>query len=83
MDMNSAEIKLDMFRKIDSLKESDLEKIYNKFIALLSTTEPYNLSSDEDAAINEALEAGKEGRSYTRKEVMKEARQKYPNLNFK
>ena len=81
--MNAAELKLAMFRKIDSLNESDLEKVYNKFIALLSTTEAYNLSGDEEAAVNEALETGKEGKNYTRKEVMKEARQKYPNLNFK
>jgi hypothetical protein len=81
--MNSAEMKLAMFRKIDSLNESDLEKVYKKFIALLSTAEAYNLSGDEEAAINEALKTGKEDKNYTRKEVMKEATQKYPNLNFK
>ena len=81
--MNAAEIKLDLFRRIDSLKESDLEKVYNKFIALLSTTSPYKLSKDEKAAIDEALEVGKDGQSYTREEVMKEARRKYPNLNFR
>ena len=81
--MNAAEIKLDLFRRIDSLKESDLEKVYNKFIALLSTTSPYKLSKDEKAAIDEALEAGKDGQNYTREEVMKEARQKYPDLSFR
>ena len=81
--MNVAEIKLDMFRKIDNLKKSDLEKVYNKFIALLSTTSLYKLSKDEEAAIDEALEVGKDGQSYPRGEVMKEARQKYPNLNFR
>ncbi len=81
--MNAAEIKLDMFRKIDSLKESDLEKVYYKFIALLSMTSSYKLSKDEETAINEALEAGKDGKSYTHEEVLKEARQKYQNLNFK
>ena len=81
--MNAAEIKLDLFRKIDSLTESELEKIYNKFIALLSTTSPYKLSKAEKAAIDKALEAGKDSQSYTREEVMKEARQKYSNLNFR
>lgn len=81
--MNAAEIKLDMFRKIDSLKESDLEKVYNKFIALLSTTSPHKLSKEEESAINEALVAGRDGKSYSHEEVMKEARQKYPNLNFR
>jgi len=81
--MNAAEIKLDLFRRIDSLKEADLEKVYNEFIALLSTTSPYKLSTAEKAAIDEALEASKDGQRYTREEVMKEARQKYPDLNFR
>jgi hypothetical protein len=34
--MNVAEIKLDLFRKIDSMKESELEKVYEKLMALLS-----------------------------------------------
>jgi hypothetical protein len=33
--MNAAEIKLDLFRRIDNLKESDLEIVYDKFVALL------------------------------------------------
>lgn len=81
--MNAAEIKLDMFRKIDNLKESELEKVYNKFIALLSTSSPYKLSKAEKAAIDEALEASKNGQTYTHEEVMEEAKQKYPNLNFR
>ena len=74
--MNAEEIKLDLFRRIDSLNEADLEKVYNEFIALLSMTSPYKLSKAEKAAIDEALEANKDGQRYTREEVMKEARQK-------
>ena len=81
--MNAAEIKLDLFRRIDSLKEADLEKVYSEFIALLSTTSSYKLSKAEKAAIDEALEASKDGQPYTREQVMKEARQKYPDLNFR
>jgi hypothetical protein len=81
--MNAAEIKLDLFRRIDNLKESDLEKVYDKFVALLSTTSPYKLSKAEKAAIDEALDESKNGQGYTREEVMKEARQKYPDLNFR
>lgn len=81
--MNAAEIKLDLFRRIDNLKESDLEKVYDKFVALLSTTSPYKLSKAEKAAIDEALEESKNDHGYSRKEVMKEARQKYPDLNFR
>jgi hypothetical protein len=81
--MNTAEIKLDLFRKIDNLKETELEKVYSKFIALLSTTSPYILSKAEKAAIDEALEVGRDSQTYSREEVMNEARQKYPNLDFK
>jgi predicted transcriptional regulator len=51
--------------------------------SLLSTTSPYKLSKAEKAAIDEALEASKDGQRYTREEVMKKARQKYPDLNFR
>jgi predicted transcriptional regulator len=82
--MNAAEIKLVLFRKIDNLKESDLERVYNQFVALLNATTPYDeLSKDEKAAINEALEASKQGETYTHEQVMEEARGKYPNLKFK
>lgn len=81
--MNAAEIKLDLFRKIDSLKEPELEELYYKFIALLSSTSSYKLSKSEKTAIDEALEANKNGKTYTSEEVMEEARRKYPNLNFK
>jgi len=81
--MNTAEIKLDLFRKIDNLKEAELEKVYSKFIALLSATSPYILSKAEEAAIDEALDVGKDRQTYSREEVMNEARQKYPNLDFK
>ena len=81
--MNAAEIKLDLFRRIDNLKESDLEKVYNKFIALLSMTSAYELSKAEEAAIDKALEAGEDSQVFTREEVMEEARRKYPNLNFR
>jgi len=81
--MNAAEIKLDLFRRIDNLKESDLEEVYNQFVAILNGSSPYKLSTDEQAAINEALEASKQGETYTHEQVMEEARGKYPNLKFK
>ncbi len=81
--MNAAEIKLDLFRKIDNLEDSELEKVYNTFLALLNTTSNYKLSNDEKEAIDEALEESKSGRTYTHEEVMEEASRKYPNLHFK
>lgn len=35
--MNSAELKLGMFRKIDLLDNSDLDKIHHNFISILDT----------------------------------------------
>lgn len=57
--------------------------MYDKFVALLSTTSPYKLSKTEKAVIDEALDESKFGQGYTREEVMKEALQKYPDLNFR
>ena len=81
--MNAAELKLDLFRRLDKLDNKKLEKVYNKIINLINADAPYKLSKAEKAAIDEALEAGKDGQAYTREEVMDEARRKYPNLNFK
>ncbi len=63
--MNAAEIKLELFRRIDNLQEAELEKVYNKFLELLKATSPHELSKDEKAAIDEALEASKRGEIYT------------------
>ncbi|NLD48821.1 MAG: hypothetical protein GX660_16785, partial [Clostridiaceae bacterium] len=55
--MNLSEIKLELFRKIDSLNEQEFEKIYKKFLAILNTSSLYKLSEPENKAINEALES--------------------------
>jgi predicted transcriptional regulator len=80
--MNIAELKLELFRKIDNLNEADLKKIYHKFVALLDTS-VYNLSEAEDKAVDQALEASKKGEIHTHEEVVKESRHKYRNLKFK
>ncbi len=81
--MNTSEIKLDLFRKIDSLKDTELERLYNKFLALLNTTSLYKLSNGERKAIDEALEESTRGTAHNHDEVMNEARSKYPDLRFK
>lgn len=81
--MNAAEIKLDLFRRIDSLPKTDLEKVYNKFLAVLNSTSNYQLSKAERMAVEEALEESEKGNIYSHEEVMTESRQKYPNLKFK
>lgn len=81
--MNASEIKLDLFRKIDSLEDTELEKLYDKLLTLLNNTAPYKLSNNEKKAVDEALEAGNRRKVYTHEDVMEEARVKYPKLRFK
>jgi hypothetical protein len=46
--MNAAEIKLDLFRRIDKLPKADLESLYDKFIALF-----YRIIDDNNVAFLE------------------------------
>lgn len=80
--MNSAEIKLELFRKIDNLDNSKLEKIYNSLIGLLNSASlgETSLSSELKTALDEALNASKKGQVYSHEEVMKKTKEKYPNL---
>jgi predicted transcriptional regulator len=81
--MNAAEIKLELFRKIDRLPKADLENLYHKFIALLDTNAIYKLNELEKKAIEEALEQSEEGKLVEHLDVLNEASAKYPNLKFK
>jgi hypothetical protein len=80
--MNTAEIKLDLFRRIDSLSGADLKRNYNKILELLNTHSEYKLTRKEHKAIEEAIEESKKGNSLTHKQVLAEAKQKYSNLKF-
>jgi hypothetical protein len=78
--MNAAEIKLDLFRKIDKLKDIELERKYQAFLSLLAPTEKYSLTKAEKDAIEEALESSE---TYTHGSVVKQAKSRYPQLKFK
>jgi hypothetical protein len=78
--MNAAEIKLDLFRRIDNLPKSDLEIIHNNLLAFINATSNYRLSKSEKIAIEEAL--GETGNLCSTEDVMKEAKLKYQNLKF-
>jgi len=47
--MNTAEIKLDLFRRIDNLKDIELEEIYQTFLSLLPSSEKYTLTNSESS----------------------------------
>lgn len=79
--MGTAEIKLDLFRRIDRLSENELNKVYSAFLAILASSEKHNLTSQEIKAIDEAL--NKPYNPISSESVMNDARQRYPNLKFK
>lgn len=81
--MNTAEIKLGLFRKIDQLNEPELKKLYSKFLAVLSSASTYKLTDSERSAVDEAIKASDSEQKYSHSEVIKEAKLKYPNLKFK
>ncbi len=80
--MNAAEIKLDLFRRIDSLESSRLERVYGKIIGLLGVDQQKenSLSPELINALDEAIEASKNGKTHSHEDVMSETRAKYPNL---
>ncbi len=80
--MNTAEIKLDLFRRIDSLSGDDLKRNYNKILKLLNNQSEYKLTLKERKAIEEAIEESKKGNYLTHEQVLAEAKQKYSKLNF-
>lgn len=81
--MNTAEIKLDLFRKIDKLRDAELKKFYQVFLSLLPPSEKYTLTKDEEKAVDEAMECSKGGETFTHESVMKEVQTRYSQLKFK
>lgn len=80
--MNAAELKLDLFRKIDNLSTDELKMNYDKILNIINNTSKYHLSATEKKAIENALEESEKGKLHTQSEVVAEAKQKYPNLKF-
>jgi hypothetical protein len=80
--MNTAELKLDLFRKIDKLDNRKLEKIYNSLIGLLNadSLDETSLSPELKIALDEALDGSKKGKVHTHEDVMHHTKEKYSNL---
>lgn len=76
--MNTAEVKLDLFRNIDSLDNNDLEKIYSRLVELLNeaSTDEMSLNPQIKAALDEALDASKKGQVSSHEEVMQKDQRK-------
>jgi len=81
--MNTAELKLELFRRIDKLEEAALEAFYHKVLALLQEEGVYELSVSERRAIDAALEASEREEGYSSQDVKEEAQKRFPKLRFK
>ncbi len=80
--MNVAELKLDLFRKLDNLDGARLEKVYEKILSLIAS-EPHKqdeISPEVKAALDAAMESSNYGRGGSHEEAMRMTKEKYPNL---
>ena len=79
--MNTAEIKLDLHKKIDNAAKKQLEEMYGLIVNYLngqkSIEEWDTLSDDQKDAINEGLEQAEAGLDEPVSEVTKRLRNKY------
>ncbi|MGE5393185.1 MAG: hypothetical protein ACM3P1_00500 [Candidatus Saccharibacteria bacterium] len=80
--MNSAEIKLELFRKIDQLDNNELERVYAILVKLLNacTADETTLSLELKTVLDEALEASSKGQVLSHEEAMQKTRDKYSHL---
>ena len=81
--MNSLELKNKIIKQIDNLNEAEFERVYHQLLEILKLANHYKLSKEENEAIDSALKVSEEGETYTKNEVISEARNKFPNLKFK
>jgi hypothetical protein len=81
--MDTLELKNRIIRKIDSLNETDFEKVYAQLVEILNLEVPYKLSEAENEAVDQALKVSEDGEIYSHEEVVSEAQKKFPNLKFK
>ncbi|HET6557316.1 MAG TPA: hypothetical protein VFG54_08375 [Prolixibacteraceae bacterium] len=81
--MNALELKNKIIKEIDSLNEADFERVYNQLLDVLRSASPYNLSGEENEAIDAALKESEQGKTYTHDDVVNEAKVRFPHLKFK
>ncbi|NBG67294.1 hypothetical protein [Acidiluteibacter ferrifornacis] len=81
--MNSAEIKIDLFRKLDALKGKTLEEAYGILVNYINgesdVNEWQNLTDEQQAAILHGVEQLENGQGRSHNEVMIEMRNRFVN----
>ncbi len=81
--MNAAEIKIDLFRKLDSLKGRRLEEAYGMLLNYINgkseIDEWQDLTEEQQAAIRHGVEQLDQGLGRNHKDVMTDIRKRYAN----
>lgn len=79
--MNASEIKLDLFRKLDSLKENTLEEAYGLLINLINSKKEINewddLTDSQKSAILLGVKQLDNGQGRKHNNVMSDLRKKF------
>jgi hypothetical protein len=80
--MNTAEIKLELFRQIDALDEAQLEMAYNQIIAILKTPDAtkVTLSQEVKKALDDAFDIRNSETAISNEVAKKLTAQKFPHL---
>jgi hypothetical protein len=81
--MDIAEKRSDLLQRISTLDDHQFEEIFEEMIDVLQHSKPYQLTDEENLAIDQALEADEMERRLTKSQVVAEAEAKYHNLKFK
>ena len=79
--MNAAEIKLELFRKLDGLKGNALEEAYGMVINLINSKKEISdwdgLTKTQQEAIQEGINQLDQGQGRSHKQVMSSLKKKY------
>lgn len=81
--MNIKEKKSQLLKRISDLDDEQFKKIYDAMDTVLQSNKVYELNEEENRAIDEALDLEERERRLAHKQVVNEAREKYPDLKFK
>jgi len=81
--MNAAEIKIDIFRRLDSLKGNRLEEAYGMLLNFINSKEDIDewqsLTPEQQAAIKLGIDQLNKGEGRKHSDVMSDFRKKYLN----
>lgn len=79
--MNAAELKINLFRKIDMLNDDELSRLYGDLINVINGTVDnihwQNLSLPQKNGIKNAIASLEKGNGIAHEEVMKKYRKRY------